>query len=63
MKKNNTHVFENISLKLKKTGLNGELIVAAFMSSFMLAYVVQSFINGNFYDLQTYYNSIKFFLF
>ena len=63
MKKNNTRVFENISQKLSKTGLSGELIVAAFMSSFMLAYVVQSFINGDFSDLQSYYNSIKFFLF
>ena len=63
MKKNNQKVCGNMLQKLEKIGLSVELIVAAFMSSFMLAYVVQNFINGDFYNLQTYYASIKFFLF
>ena len=46
--------------KLSKYNLSGERIVAAFVASFMLGYILQMLSNKNFYDLNTYYNSISF---
>ena len=59
---------KNFTLKacvdnLKSSHLSLDRIVAALLSGFMLAYICQMFINGNFHDLQAYYSSLKFPLF
>ena len=45
---------------LESRRLSGQRIFAALMSSFMLSYVFQLLSNGNFGDLNGYYNSIRF---
>ncbi len=49
--------------KLKGTEFTLEYIFAAFMSSFMLSYVIQLLKFSEFSDLSSYYNSINFPLF
>jgi len=49
--------------KLNDSFLSLERIVAAFFTSFMLSNVVQMLNNKLFYELESYYNSINFFVF
>ncbi len=63
MNKNQSSVMDNISATLSKFSLSIDSIVAAFMSSFVLAYIFQMIDESNFYELQTYYSSIKFVVF
>lgn len=60
MGKNTKQASVNLSEKLSGFNLSAERIVAAFVTSFMLSYVVQMLQNKTFYDLSDYYNSISF---
>ena len=48
---------------LEERFLSPERIVAALMAAFMLSYIVQMLKNGDFSNLNNYYNSISFVLF
>lgn len=63
MNKNKSNVMDNISATLSKFSLSIDSIVAAFMSSFVLAYIFQMIDESKFYELQTYYSSINFVVF
>ncbi len=63
MNKNKSSVMDNISATLSKFSLSIDSIVAAFMSSFVLAYIFQMIGESSFYELQTYYSSINFVVF
>lgn len=61
--KKTTNIFESISHKLSAFNLSVELIIASFVSSLMMAYIVQMLNTNSFYDLASYYGSINFALF
>ena len=63
MNKNKSSVMDNISATLSKFSLSIDSIVAAFFSSFVLAYIFQMFDNSKFFELQEYYSSINFTVF
>lgn len=60
-KKLNTTTSDTLVQKLNSISLSPERITAAFVTSFMLSYIVQMlFENKSFFDLNAYYNSISF---
>lgn len=60
MKTVNTLKENALFKKLQDSHLTLERIVAAFVTSFMLSYIVQMLNNKVFYELESYYNSINF---
>ncbi len=60
MGKNTNQKPLTIAENLSELFLAPDRITAAFVTSFMLSYVVQMFNFSTFYDLNTYYNSIQF---
>lgn len=63
MSKNKTNIIDLVNERLKGYSLSIERIIAAFVCSFMFAYIIQMIKNKNFSDLESYYNSINFVLF
>ncbi|MBQ6627050.1 MAG: DUF2079 domain-containing protein [Ruminococcus sp.] len=63
MNKNNKGSSSSLSETLVSSGLTFEYVLAAFMTSFMLSYVVQLLHFPEFSDLSGYYNAINFPLF
>lgn len=55
--------FKNFFDKLSQSGLNIEYIISAFLSSFILSYIIQLLKSPMFFQLDSYYNSINFALF
>lgn len=51
---------KTLSSNMQKSHLSLERIVAAFITSFMLSYIVELTGNSTFSELETYYNSINF---
>lgn len=60
MKTVNTLKENALFKKLQDSHLTLERIVAAFVTSFILSYIVQMLNNKVFYELESYYNSINF---
>ena len=60
MSTNNKNSTSTLLQNLNAYHLSFERIIAAFVSSFMFAYIVQLLDNPKFYDLNGYYNSINF---
>lgn len=63
MKTANKSKVNDFLKKLNDSYLTLERIFAAFLASFILAYIVQMINNKAFYELESYYNSINFIVF